>query len=915
MLQRLRRYEFSERLAEILGESRRDLRFRVTLMITDGLVPPGPRGPGSPPATPDYAADLLIGVMAAPQQSHTVDAIRCYRELRPTVLASEAGGPGVVTGPPRRRHLVDHPELPLLAGRPPFGEVLARLLEQASGADTPGALARELFGIWLSRGFPVAAVQLAAWSEGRRAILTQRYELPEGGRPPAWLDPDRGGAADPGLFHSVFLPVGKLIEIGALTTPPTERKPLVLGQTIASLANLARHRGNRRPWEKFLSKAAEAEAIAEGIDARGRRLLEVTGFGGNPGNLRMLTYVPETLLEPRALVVVLHGCTQTATSYEPAPAGRRSPTVTASPCCCRSRTASNNPLRCFNWFKVEDTSRDGGEALSIREMVERMVAEHGIDRRRVYRHRTVGRWSDDLGDAGDLPRRLCRWRDHRRRALSLRQRPAGCVRRDLPGAQPRRARVGRPGTRRLAAPGAMAEGCRLARRGDSTVKPINADEIVKQWADVHVIDAAASVEDTVDGYPRRVWRGTDGRNLIESYSITGMAHGAPIAPGAADGFGQAGPFINDVGISSTQHIARFWGLTEKRVEAPAASRRPAAASAAPPAKTRTATKEPTPAPGMVPSEAGNAIILVDGAGRARAGESRSERRSDQHSQRQRRSDERADRSGAGARPGVDVQAILAKSFELAGIAAGTAGGLGKGGGGGVDVQAILAKSFELAGLVAKPREATSEPPTAGSPARAEPPTIDGEATAAPEASEASEPPGAAEPSKPEPQARAADTPGHAGSLAGSGWEADGWEFVPGHASAPGPSLYGYASSGVGGDVGNKIRSAWRRMSLGQRPMLSYVRKLELNAAANILTSASFTVLVDGVPVDEVSAIGMDYAEAEWTERGDIDLAPFAGRTVTLSFEVAANSNVCIEVFAKAWLRGVTVRDAVVAPAC
>ena len=138
MFTRLRRYEFSEKLADILGESKRDLRFRVTLMITGGLVPPGPRGPGSPPATPDYAADLLIGVMAAPQQSHTVDAVRCYRELRPTVLASEAGGPGVVTGPPARRQVAGLPELPLLAGRPRFGEVLARLLEQASAAETRG---------------------------------------------------------------------------------------------------------------------------------------------------------------------------------------------------------------------------------------------------------------------------------------------------------------------------------------------------------------------------------------------------------------------------------------------------------------------------------------------------------------------------------------------------------------------------------------------------------------------------------------------------------------------------------------------------------------------------------------------------------------------------------------------------------
>ena len=85
----LRRYEFSERLAEILGESRRDLRFRVTMMINAGLVPPGPRGPGSPSATPQYAADALIGALAAPQQVHTIEAIRCYRELQPTAVAAE----------------------------------------------------------------------------------------------------------------------------------------------------------------------------------------------------------------------------------------------------------------------------------------------------------------------------------------------------------------------------------------------------------------------------------------------------------------------------------------------------------------------------------------------------------------------------------------------------------------------------------------------------------------------------------------------------------------------------------------------------------------------------------------------------------------------------------------------------------
>src|SRR5512132_4003723 len=134
MVTRLRRYEFSERLAEIIGESRRDLRFRVTLMITGGLVPPGPRGPGSPPTTPDYAADLLIGVLAAPQQVHTVEAIRCYRALRPTVVGPDAAAPGIALGRPALRQSADALDLPLLAGRPRFGDALARLLDHAAVA-------------------------------------------------------------------------------------------------------------------------------------------------------------------------------------------------------------------------------------------------------------------------------------------------------------------------------------------------------------------------------------------------------------------------------------------------------------------------------------------------------------------------------------------------------------------------------------------------------------------------------------------------------------------------------------------------------------------------------------------------------------------------------------------------------------
>jgi hypothetical protein len=90
------------------------------------------------------------------------------------------------------------------------------------------------------------------------------------------------------------------------------------------------------------------------------------------------------------------------------------------------------------------------------------------------------------------------------------------------------------------------------------VIPRNATEIVKQWTDVHGLLIKPSFEELVDGYPRQVWVNDMGDELIESYSIPNMAHGAPLATGdAGQQCGAAGPFLLEVGISSSYHIAKF----------------------------------------------------------------------------------------------------------------------------------------------------------------------------------------------------------------------------------------------------------------------------------------------------------------------------------------------------------------------
>jgi poly(3-hydroxybutyrate) depolymerase len=99
---------------------------------------------------------------------------------------------------------------------------------------------------------------------------------------------------------------------------------------------------------------------------------------------------------------------------------------------------------------------------------------------------------------------------------------------------------------------------------DRTVHPGNADEIVKQWLDLHGLPEAPMSEATVDGYPHQVWWNAEGKTVVESYTISGMAHGTPI--GLADNeerYGAEGAFLIEAGISSSYHIAKFFGLTRR----------------------------------------------------------------------------------------------------------------------------------------------------------------------------------------------------------------------------------------------------------------------------------------------------------------------------------------------------------------
>jgi hypothetical protein len=87
-------------------------------------------------------------------------------------------------------------------------------------------------------------------------------------------------------------------------------------------------------------------------------------------------------------------------------------------------------------------------------------------------------------------------------------------------------------------------------------------------------------EGMVDGYPRQVWWNADGETIVESYTITDMAHGTPLGiAGNDERYGAQGAFLIEAGISSSYHIASFFGLTDWILE-PKSAAKPATSAPA-----------------------------------------------------------------------------------------------------------------------------------------------------------------------------------------------------------------------------------------------------------------------------------------------------------------------------------------------
>lgn len=307
------------------------------------------------------------------------------------------------------------------------------------------------------------------------------------------------------------------------------------------------------------ASAQPPAAQAEETRAQAAGLEEVADFGSNPGALSMYRYAPEGLPAGSPVVVVLHGCTQDAPTYFEGAGWQSAADAGGFAVVAAQQEQGNNINKCFNWFQSGDASRDQGEALSIKQMVDRTVADLDADTSRVF---VTG-----LSAGGAMTSSmLAAYPDVFKSGAVVAGLPHGCATTVAeaftcmnPGVSKSAADWG--DLARNAAPdhsGARPTVSVWHGTADTTVVPAAAAESVKQWTDVHGADQEADgTEELTGGTTRTDYTNGDGDVVVRDYSVQGMGHGTPVKPD--EGCGTAGQHFLDT-ICSTGHITADWGL-------------------------------------------------------------------------------------------------------------------------------------------------------------------------------------------------------------------------------------------------------------------------------------------------------------------------------------------------------------------
>jgi poly(hydroxyalkanoate) depolymerase family esterase len=314
------------------------------------------------------------------------------------------------------------------------------------------------------------------------------------------------------------------------------------------------HRGLRIATQAMKAKL---EPLVTAPRPEPGRLVGFDGFGTNPGKLRMLAHLPTTGAE-RPLVVLLHGCGQSAATFAADSGWMALADEMRFPLILPQQAEANNASRCFQWFHEADTARGRGEAGSIAAMTLAAIERFRSDRRRVF---VVG-----LSAGGAMAAALlAAYPDLFAAGAAIAGLPVGSARTSMQALlRMASAGVDHPAAEwaasvKAAAPAAFnGSWPRLSvwqGTADKTVAPENADLLAEQWQALLDLRPQDRTESQMTGARHAVWRRGQ-QAVLEVWTLPAMAHAYPVRGRSTPG----GHLVLPSPVDATSAIARFFGL-------------------------------------------------------------------------------------------------------------------------------------------------------------------------------------------------------------------------------------------------------------------------------------------------------------------------------------------------------------------
>jgi poly(hydroxyalkanoate) depolymerase family esterase len=247
-------------------------------------------------------------------------------------------------------------------------------------------------------------------------------------------------------------------------------------------------------------------------------------------------YVPSGYTgQPVPLVVMLHGCTQTAADFAAGTRmnelAERDTFLVAYP----EQAPKANGRRCWNWFLPAHQRRDAGEPSLLAGITRQIMSTYHVEGGRVF---VAG-----LSAGGAMAAVLAATYPDLYAAAGIHSGLVHGAAHDVPSAYAAM-RQGPPAETR--APEASIPLIVFQGGRDSTVAPANAAALLSPWS------AEGSPETvTGAGWTRRVWRDGDGRVAAEWWSVDNLGH-------AWSGGSPEGSFTDPAGPDASAELVRFF---------------------------------------------------------------------------------------------------------------------------------------------------------------------------------------------------------------------------------------------------------------------------------------------------------------------------------------------------------------------